>query len=444
LLSDNVSTLDLDVLYRSQGSEQKFRPMPTWMDQMNPELRKHEVLGQIVTSLLLDGNAYISTLRDRAGRVVSISVLDPMTITPSMKTDEDGLSRITFQSDQAQGIEFTARDIVMVRNLLKPGQIEGVSPITAAREFIGLGLATGRYGSSFFGNGALPGAVIEVPGQLSEVGAQQLKSSWESVHKGAANGSRLAVLTEGSEFSRQLSLSPEDSQFILTKQSTVQDVCRLYGVPPHLLADSSGSTSWGSGLAERFDCQRTTIREALQYLEGRGAIYRRGRSGWFVSPKRLDYDLSLPIPLAEIARLQGRELTTAVLVADPGMQPPCRESDAAFLVLRSRALDGQPVVIERIYMPDPYRTSLLNSDLARPISSLLEEELELEITGERLTLNPTVMDSELASLFTATAGAPVLEIERSRYSRGSLVSVDVECWRPEAVRVTVNTVWDQD
>ena len=251
LLSDNVSTLDLDVLYRSQGSQKKFRPMPTWMDQMNPELRNHEVLGQIVTSLLLDGNAYISTLRDRAGRVVSIAVLDPTTITASMKTDEDGLSRITFQSDQAQGIEFTARDIVMVRNLLKPGQIEGISPITAAREFIGLGLATGRYGSSFFGNGALPGAVIEVPGQLSEVGAQQLKSSWESVHKGAANGSRLAVLTEGSKFSRQLSLSPEDSQFILTKQSTVQDVCRLYGVPPHLLADSSGSTSWGSGLAEQ-------------------------------------------------------------------------------------------------------------------------------------------------------------------------------------------------
>jgi len=251
LLSDNVSTLKLDVLYRSQGSEQKFRPLPTWVGQMNPELRNHEVLGQIVTSLLLDGNAYISTLRDRTGRVVSISVLDPKTVTPTMKTDEDGLSRISFQSDQAQGVEFTARDIVMVRNLLKPGQIEGVSPITAAREFLGLGLAVTKYGASFFGNGALPGAVIEVPGQLSEVGAQQLKSSWEAVHKGAANGSRLAVLTEGSKFSRQLSLSPEDSQFLQTKQATVQDVCRLYGVPPHLLADSSGSTSWGSGLAEQ-------------------------------------------------------------------------------------------------------------------------------------------------------------------------------------------------
>ena len=224
--------------------------MPTWMDQMNPELRNHEVLGQIVTSLLLDGNAYISTLRDQTGRVVSISVLDPKTVTPRMKTDEDGLSRITFQSDQAQGVEFTSRDIVMVRNLMKPGQIEGVSPITAAREFIGLGLATVRYGSSFFSNGALPGAVIEVGGQLSETGAEQLRTAWESAHKSAANGSRLAVLTEGAKFSK-ISLSPEDSQFLQTKQATVQDVARLYGVPPHLLADSSGSTSWGSGLAEQ-------------------------------------------------------------------------------------------------------------------------------------------------------------------------------------------------
>ena len=79
-----MSTLSLDVLYRSAGSERKFRPMPTWMDQMNPELRNHEVLGQIVTSLLLDGNAYISTLRDRTGRVVSISVLHPKTVTPTI------------------------------------------------------------------------------------------------------------------------------------------------------------------------------------------------------------------------------------------------------------------------------------------------------------------------------------------------------------------------
>ena len=250
LLSDSVSTLDLDVLYRSNGSEQKFRPIPGWVAQMNPELRNHEVLGQIVTSLLLDGNAYLATLRDQTGRVLTLSVLDPSDITPTLATNDDGYQRLTFTSGQTPGFDYTTRDITMVRGLLKPGQIEGVSPIKACREMLGLGIAVQKFGGAFFGNGALPGAVVEVPGQLTEVGAQQLKTAWEDVHKGASNGSRLAVLTESAKFSK-ISLSPEDSQFLETKQATVQDVARLYGVPPHLLADASGSTSWGSGLHEQ-------------------------------------------------------------------------------------------------------------------------------------------------------------------------------------------------
>ncbi len=250
LLSDSVSTLDLDVLYRSGGSEQKFRPLPPWVLSMSTELRNHEVLGQVVTSLLLDGNAYLATLRDDTGRVLSLSVLDPTDITPSMGSDDGGAQRLTFTSAKAPGVTFTSRDISMVRGLMKPGQIQGVSPVTAAREFLGLGIATQKFGAAFFGNGATPGAVIEVPGQLSPEGAQQLKSAWNEVHKGASNGSRLAVLTESAKFSK-ISLSPEDSQFLETRQATVQDVARLYGVPPHLLADASGSTSWGSGLAEQ-------------------------------------------------------------------------------------------------------------------------------------------------------------------------------------------------
>jgi HK97 family phage portal protein len=250
LLSDSVSTLDLDVLYRAQGSEQKFRPLPGWVLDMNAELRNHEVLGQIVTSLLLDGNAYITTLRDTTGRVIHLTVLDPSDITPTLTPDDDGIQRLTYTSAKAPGKTFTTRDITMVRGLLKPGQIEGVSPVTAAREFLGLGIAVQKFGASFFGNGALPGALIEVPGQLTPEGVAQVKSAWNDVHRGAANGSRLAVLTESAKFSK-ISLSPEDSQFLQTKQATVQDVARLYGVPPHLLADASGSTSWGSGLAEQ-------------------------------------------------------------------------------------------------------------------------------------------------------------------------------------------------
>ena len=250
LLSDSVSTLDLDVLYRKNGSEQKFRPLPTWVTSMNMELRNHEVISQMITSLLLDGNAYVATLRDGSGRVLELSVLDPTDITAEMKTDKDGMNRVLFTSSSADGEVFTTRDITMVRGLLKPGQITGVSPITAAREFLGLSLATQKYGSAFFGNGALPGSVIEVPGSLSPEGVQTLKTSWDNLHRSAGNGSKLAVLTESAKFSK-ITVAPEDAQFLQTRQAGVQDVARLYGVPPHLLADASGSTSWGSGLHEQ-------------------------------------------------------------------------------------------------------------------------------------------------------------------------------------------------
>ena len=229
--------------------------------------------------------------------------------------------------------------------------------------------------------------------------------------------------------------APEGAQYLVIADA----------IAAQIAADGPPSTRLPSerALAERFGCQRPTIREALQYLEGRGLIYRKDRSGWYVSPPRLDYDLNLAVPLAEIARLQDRELVTEVLEENPALQPPCREPATRFLALRRRSLDGQTVLIERLYMPDEYGQELAGADLTMSMSDLLRDELGVQITYERLTLNPTGMDPGLARLFSATAGTPVLEIERVRFSGDRLVSVDVEYWRPAAVRVTMNTHWER-
>ena len=249
LLSDSISTLPFDVKFRRQGVERAFRPLPAFLENMSPYLTNHEVLNQIMMSLLLDGNCYIATLRNSTGDVLQLTPLDPTTITPSLNT-VDGKQVLTFQSSSSPDVVYTTRDIAHFRGLMKAGQIEGVSPITAAREMIGLGLGAQRYGSAFFGNSGIPNAIVEVQGTLSPEGAQQLKSAWNEIHRGASNANKLAVLTEGAKFSK-ISVNPEDSQFLMTRQSTVADVARLYGVPPHLLADASGSTSWGSGLHEQ-------------------------------------------------------------------------------------------------------------------------------------------------------------------------------------------------
>jgi HK97 family phage portal protein len=250
LLSDTVANLDLSAFYRSQGVEQPFRPLPAWMVQMNTNLANHELIGQVVCSLLLDGNAYIATIRNSTGRVLNLTVLDPTDVEPTVTTDESGFERLTFTSSKAEGEVYTTRDIQMLRgSVIKPGTIKGLSPISAAREMLGANLGIQKYGAAFFGNSATPGAIIEVPGQLSPEGVAQMKGAWNDVHKGAANGHRLAVLTESAKWT-QTSLSPEDASYIRGLEHGIQDVARLYGLPPFLLADTSRATSWGSGLHE--------------------------------------------------------------------------------------------------------------------------------------------------------------------------------------------------
>ena len=267
LLSDVISNLDLSVFYRSQGIERPFRPLPTWIVKMNTNLANHEVIGQCVVSLLTDGNCYVATLRDGTGRVLNLTVLDPKDITPSLDNDE-GVERLTFTSASAPGTVFTTRDITMVRgSVIKPGTVEGLSPIASAREMIGTGLGVQRYGAAFFGNSAIPGAIVEVPGQLTPEGVAQMKAAWNDVHKSSGNSHRLAVLTESAKFST-VSLSPEDSQWLSSREATVQDVARLYGLPPFLLADTSRATSWGTGLSEM---NTAMVQYALRPLAGKVA-----------------------------------------------------------------------------------------------------------------------------------------------------------------------------
>jgi HK97 family phage portal protein len=193
--------------------------------------------------LLLDGNAYVATYRDATGTVVWMEVLDPKQVEPQRVGAE-----VRYSVNGQPSVD--RYDILHITGMMMPGDIKGISPITASRESIGLSIAATEFGAAFFGNGAIPGTVVEVPGQLSEQGVKQLKSAWNEKHQGSGNAHRLAVVTEGAKFSK-ITVDPDDAQFLQTRQFQVTDIARIYGVPPHLLADASGSTSWGSGLAEQ-------------------------------------------------------------------------------------------------------------------------------------------------------------------------------------------------
>ena len=257
LLSETIATLPVSV-YSKRGGARREVPSPMWLDYPNAEpggMGRIDVLSQVVLSLLLEGNAYLA-VRWQGPNIVGLDVLDPTAIVPHMVM-VDGQRRKMFEAydldDDGNEVLlgwFTPRDVLHIPGMMLPGEFAGCSPIAYARESIGLALAAQKYGAKFFANGAIPGAIVEVGGTMSEEGLARARDAWRAANSGVDNAHRVAILTEGAKFSK-VAMSPDEAQFLQTRQFQVPEIARIFGVPPHLISDATNSTSWGSGLAEQ-------------------------------------------------------------------------------------------------------------------------------------------------------------------------------------------------
>lgn len=243
LLSEAIATLPLDTFIRDRGTRRPWRPRPDYLSFQPPQESRIDYLSQVMLSLLTDGNAYVLTPRDRMGVPVDLVVLDPTLVEVARRRGE--------VSYRVQNVELDpVVDVMHIKGMRMPGSLKGLSPIAYARETIGLGLAAQRFGAAFFDNGALPSAVIEAPNEMKQDAVDRFKAMWNDRHEGVGNAHRIGVLTAGATLSK-VSVQPNDAQFLETRQFQVPDIARIFGVPPHLIADASNSTSWGSGLAEQ-------------------------------------------------------------------------------------------------------------------------------------------------------------------------------------------------
>ncbi|WCO67882.1 phage portal protein [Iamia majanohamensis] len=249
LISEAISTLPLDTYVRNGGTRRPYRPRPDYLGFEPPQSSRVDYLSQLLLSLLTDGNAYVLTPRDRMGVPVDLFVLNPESVTVERKR-----GRVTYRVfDQ----EVTDRDLMHIKGMTLPGELEGMSPIGYARETIGIGLAAQDYGRAMMENGATPSMAIKVPpgpdgglGSSAKERAQKIAETWNATHRGPKNAGKVGVLLGGAE-PVPFSINPDDAQYLETRQFQVPDIARIFGVPPHLIADASNSTSWGSGLAEQ-------------------------------------------------------------------------------------------------------------------------------------------------------------------------------------------------
>ena len=242
-VSDMVATLPVDTFIRRDGVRRPYRPRPVWLDDPG-RLNRIDLFSSVMVSLLLNGNAYLVTLRDQ-GRVIGLDILSPDSVTPR----RDGHFDVQLES----GDRYVASpsEIVHARGPMYPGELRGMSAISENIETVGLGRAVTEYGASYFGNGSMPGGLIEDPGTMSATGAQIMRETWESIHKGVSNSHKVAVLTEGATY-RQVSVNPDDAQFLQTKNATAGEIGAMFGVPLYLLnleGPQFGDTTSEQGVA---------------------------------------------------------------------------------------------------------------------------------------------------------------------------------------------------
>jgi HK97 family phage portal protein len=248
ILSEAIASLPLNVYkYAKDGGKEKMLDHPLYRllhDEPNPEMTSFAFRETLMGHLLLWGNAYAQIIRNARGEVIGLYPLMP----GKMTVDRDSAGRLyyLYQKTNEDGaplgkdsqVYLSPDKILHIPGLGFDGLV-GYSPIAMAKNAIGMAIATEEYGARFFANGAAPGGVLEHPGTIKD--PERVKESWNAAYQGAGNAHRIAVLEEGMKYT-PIGISPEQAQFLETRKFQIDEIARIFRIPPHMLADLEKSS----------------------------------------------------------------------------------------------------------------------------------------------------------------------------------------------------------
>lgn len=247
ILSEAIAGLPLHVYkYNDSGGKEKAIDHPLYLllhDEPNPEMSSFVFRETLMTHLLLWGNAYAQIVRNGKGEVIGLYPLMPNKM--SVDRGEDGKLWYTYNKSKDETstikgsiVKLSPADVLHIPGLGFDGLV-GYSPIAMAKNAIGMAIACEEYGAKFFANGAAPGGVLEHPGTIKD--PQRVRESWSATFGGSANANKIAVLEEGMKYT-PISISPEQAQFLETRKFQINEIARIFRVPPHMVGDLEKSS----------------------------------------------------------------------------------------------------------------------------------------------------------------------------------------------------------
>lgn len=241
VISDAIATMSLHVYERlDNGGKRKALTHP--LDRIihsepNREMTSYIWRETMMSHLLLWGNAYNQIVYNMRGNVIGLYPLLP----DKMRVDRDEIThkiKYTYTDMYGETHELSPDEVLHIPGLGFDGLV-GYSPIAMERNAISLGVAAEKYGAGFFGNSAIPAGILEHPGTMKDPG--KLRKAWHEAYGGAGNAKRVAILEEGMKF-HQISIPNNEAQFLETRKFQVEEICRIYQVPPHMVGNLDHAT----------------------------------------------------------------------------------------------------------------------------------------------------------------------------------------------------------
>ncbi|MGL4477382.1 MAG: phage portal protein [Aeromonas veronii] len=247
LIGGAIASLPLPIYKRTADGRERVDHELWWLlnEQPHPAWSAATFWEYLVASKLLLGDAYAEILR--AGpKIIGFEPRHKSRITTQRV---DGRLVYVYQDDSGKGRTIDQDDMLHIPG---PGfdGLTGMSQIRhSLRNAAGIALASDEYSASFFRNGARPDFAIEVGGTVTAEQQDMLRRTWSERYGGLANAHLPALLVGGAKV-HELTMNAEDAQLIDTRRFQVEDIARVFGVPPHMIGHTTAATSWGTGIEQ--------------------------------------------------------------------------------------------------------------------------------------------------------------------------------------------------
>lgn len=245
LIAGAISTLPLGVFQRTTEGRDKAEHPYWWLfnEQASEAWTSSAAIEYLISSKLFYGDGFGRLIRsNRSNQVVGWEPLHPLSVQP-FKHEGRVLYRVTKSGDAPYTLD--SADMIHLPSLGFDG-LTSPSPITyAAREAIGTAISAQQFSGQFFAGGANFDYALKTTSKLN---AEQLAQLKASLLGRAQNGGRGPLILSGGLEPAQLSVNSKDAEILATRLFTVEEICRVFGVPPHMVGHTDKTTSWGSGI----------------------------------------------------------------------------------------------------------------------------------------------------------------------------------------------------